>query len=134
MSTATSTTEAASLTRKVTVVTATEVRAWAEGRKINGKVGVAARGSLPAEVIDAYNKAHKAKRYERTIVQPSASVLTIEGRKTDARGRKNRTTYKVDVPTIRAWARENGVEVGERGRIPASVKAAYAAAMSEVTA
>ncbi|WP_217628223.1 Lsr2 family DNA-binding protein [Micromonospora nigra] len=27
--------------------------------------------------------------------------------------------------TIRAWARDNGHAIGERGRIPASVKAAF---------
>lgn len=29
---------------------------------------------------------------------------------------------------IRAWARENGMEVSERGRIPADIRAAYEAA------
>lgn len=33
-----------------------------------------------------------------------------------------------DTKAIRAWARENGYEVSERGRIPANVMAAYAEA------
>lgn len=113
------------------IVTATMVREWAANRTINGKVGVAARGSLPFDVIEAYNKVHKAQ-YVRAIVQPSTSVLTITGRKVDKRGRKNRATYKVDVPTLRAWARENGFEVGARGRIPVAVQEAFAAAQGEV--
>jgi len=28
---------------------------------------------------------------------------------------------------VRAWARENGIEVGERGRVSAELKAQYAA-------
>ncbi|HHX84299.1 MAG TPA: Lsr2 family protein [Actinomycetales bacterium] len=34
----------------------------------------------------------------------------------------------VDTKAVRAWARENGYEVSERGRIPATVMAAYAEA------
>ena len=33
-----------------------------------------------------------------------------------------------DVGAIREWARENGYEVAERGRIPAEIKDAYHAA------
>jgi Lsr2 len=33
-----------------------------------------------------------------------------------------------DLAAVRTWARDNGVEVGERGRIPAAVLAAYDAA------
>ncbi|MFK0231206.1 Lsr2 family protein [Streptomyces sp. NPDC090303] len=33
-----------------------------------------------------------------------------------------------DTAAIRAWAKENGFEVNERGRVPADIKAAYAKA------
>lgn len=37
---------------------------------------------------------------------------------------------KSNMPAIRAWAQENGHQVGHRGRIPASVVAAYEQAQS----
>jgi hypothetical protein len=33
-----------------------------------------------------------------------------------------------DTAAIRQWAKENGIDVNDRGRVPASVKEAYAAA------
>ena len=44
------------------------------------------------------------------------------------RGAGRRTSGSSDATAIREWARENGHEVSERGRISASVKAAYEAA------
>ena len=37
-------------------------------------------------------------------------------------------TRKESASTIRAWAKDNGVDVPERGRIPAKVREAYEAA------
>lgn len=42
-------------------------------------------------------------------------------------GRKKRPATGEDTAAIRAWAQENGYEVGDRGRIPQNVKDAYAA-------
>lgn len=43
-------------------------------------------------------------------------------------GRPRRRTGQQDYTAIRAWAKENGHSVSERGRIPASVLEAYEAA------
>lgn len=43
------------------------------------------------------------------------------------RGPRGTSAAKNDVGAIRAWAVEQGYEVGHRGRIPASVAAAYQA-------
>jgi hypothetical protein len=46
------------------------------------------------------------------------------GRGGGGRGRKGAS----NAADIRAWARDNGYEVSERGRVPAEVRAAYEAA------
>ena len=43
-------------------------------------------------------------------------------------GNFRRATPSSDTKAIREWAQANGYEVGDRGRIPAEVKDAYAAA------
>lgn len=42
-----------------TEVTATDVRYWAKARGI----AVGSRGRIPADVIEAFNKAHRTKEY-----------------------------------------------------------------------
>ncbi|KQZ83267.1 hypothetical protein ASD56_13240 [Microbacterium sp. Root166] len=42
--------------------------------------------------------------------------------------RKRRRTNQQDFSAIRAWAKDNGHQVSERGRVPASVLEAYEAA------
>ena len=48
-----------------------------------------------------------------------AATGSGRGRSSRSRGANNRTAQ------IRAWARENGHKVNERGRIPADITAAY---------
>ena len=43
-------------------------------------------------------------------------------------GRKRRRTGQQDYSDVRAWAKQNGYKVSERGRVPASVLEAYEAA------
>lgn len=43
-------------------------------------------------------------------------------------GPKRRRTGQQDFSVVRQWAKENGYEVSERGRVPASVLEAYDAA------
>ena len=43
-------------------------------------------------------------------------------------GRARRSVGGVSSSDIRAWARESGYEVSERGRIPAEIRSAYEAA------
>ncbi|MDT3396838.1 Lsr2 family protein [Streptomyces sp. B1866] len=54
------------------------------------------------------------------------------GRSTGTRGGKVRTPSSSgqDTAKIRAWAKENGYEVNDRGRVPASVREAYEKANS----
>ncbi|MFD6812450.1 Lsr2 family DNA-binding protein, partial [Streptomyces anthocyanicus] len=48
------------------------------------------------------------------------------GRTTAGRGKgRVAASGSQDTAKIRAWAKENGMEVNDRGRVPAHVKAAY---------
>ncbi|MCX4692610.1 Lsr2 family protein [Streptomyces sp. NBC_01408] len=50
------------------------------------------------------------------------------GRATSARakgGRASATTGNPDTAEIRAWAKENGYNVNDRGRVPADIREAY---------
>ncbi|MFE6746033.1 Lsr2 family protein [Kitasatospora purpeofusca] len=66
-------------------------------------------------------------------------VLTAAGRRVKAKpaGRRReaaetpRPTRPADSTAIRAWARENGREVSDRGRIPATVREEYQHAMAQ---
>ncbi len=51
-------------------------------------------------------------------------------RRTPARGRRGSRgrASGVNASEIREWARENGYQVSERGRVPADIKTAYDAA------
>ena len=47
------------------------------------------------------------------------------GRKVSGRGTGAGSARRKDVSAVREWARSNGHEVSERGRIPAAVQEAY---------
>lgn len=81
------------------------VRAWA---KENGYT-VPSRGRISADIMAAYEKS----------VGKVAKAVKRTGRKASG---------STDTAAIRAWAQANGYEVGDRGRIPGDVVAAYEAA------
>ena len=56
------------------------------------------------------------------------SVSTKARRPASRRGAGRHSNGANDVTAIREWARANGHEVGDRGRIPAQVRDAYEAA------
>ncbi|MFE9432760.1 Lsr2 family protein [Streptomyces sp. NPDC006640] len=81
------------------------------------------------------------KTYEIDLNEKNAAKLrkalesyVDKGRKTgQARGGKRggstqTTTSSGDTALIRAWAKKNGYEVNDRGRVPAEIKEAYAKA------
>ncbi|MGH8917660.1 MAG: histone-like nucleoid-structuring protein Lsr2 [Acidimicrobiales bacterium] len=52
-------------------------------------------------------------------------------RRTDGGGRRPRgggRSASADLGTMRSWARENGYEISDRGRIPSEIRDAYEAA------
>ncbi|MEU6484626.1 Lsr2 family protein [Streptomyces sp. NPDC046887] len=83
------------------------------------------------------------KSYEIDLTTANADKLrgllepyTKGGRRTGGRSATGRGKARVatasggspDTAKIRAWAKENGYEVNDRGRVPATVKQAYEAA------
>lgn len=52
----------------------------------------------------------------------------VSGRSSRPAGRRGSSSPSSDTTAIRAWAKENGFKVSERGRISAQVQEAYAAA------
>jgi hypothetical protein len=99
--------------------TADDVRTWARSKGMT----VAEHGRLPYSVIEAFNKGRK-HQYRPTLTPP-ARVLTISGKKRDAKGRVNRASYTVETSALRAWGKAHGFEVGQRGRFSAELLAAY---------
>ncbi|MEV5776839.1 Lsr2 family protein [Streptomyces antimycoticus] len=71
------------------------------------------------EALSPYLNAKGARRVRGSITNGSA-----------ARGKRQPATPsgRQDTAEIRAWARENGYEVNNRGRVPATVREAYAKA------
>jgi hypothetical protein len=57
----------------------------------------------------------------------SARPAKTLGSKSSARTR-TRTRARSDLSAIRAWARDSGLAINERGRVPASIIDAYTAA------
>ena len=74
--------------------------------------------------------------YEIDLSKKNAAALrkalaayTASARKVSGRRRRGSATKRSsDAATIRAWAEQNGYQVSSRGRIPAEVREAYAAA------
>lgn len=104
-------------TVQFTAVKPSEVRAFA---KANG-LPVGSRGKFSQAVISAFNKGRRGpKRYDQSV--PYAPHVECVGK---VKGRPP-IRKVVAVPVLRAAAAEAGVQIGERGRIPSQVKAAYA--------
>ena len=64
-----------------------------------------------------------------TVAQLLAASRRVSGRRLAARPVGARTS-NVDAAEIRAWARANGIDVPDRGRVPAPVRDSFLAARS----
>lgn len=69
--------------------------------------------------LNAFN----ARNFRRSMTKYVANARKVaEGRKTDGRKIKHDPEY---VHSVRAWAKENGYEVSDRGRVPNAIYEAY---------
>jgi hypothetical protein len=68
--------------------------------------------------------------YEQLLqaLAPFTKAARKTGRARKAALRKGAATGGEDTAKIRAWAKDNGYEVNDRGRVPADIKEAYAKA------
>lgn len=70
---------------------------------------------------------------EKTAFEKAVAPYVVVARKVNSSGRRRATksvstTHGYEPKVVRAWAVENKIEVPARGRIPATVVAAYEAA------
>lgn len=63
----------------------------------------------------------------RDALAPFIAQARSTGRRASASPRK-RSSGSSDTAAVREWAQRNGYTVGDRGRIPAEIREAYAAA------
>lgn len=92
---------------------------------------------LDGQEIDGDGKtvtfSHGGNAYEIDLAESNARKLAealapyiAAARRVDTR--RSATAAKPDLPAIRAWAKEHGVKVSERGRVGKEVQDAYRAA------
>lgn len=80
--------------------------------------------------------AHGGNSYEIDLTETNAQKLNealapyiAAARRIDTRRAAAAAAAKPDLPAIRAWAKEHGVKVSERGRVSKEVQDAYLAAL-----
>lgn len=82
--------------------------------------------------LDGINYEIDLSAEHAAALRESLAVYIAAGRRVGGRVVRGRSPVtpksKSDVGEIRAWARENGYDVHERGRIQADIRAAYYAA------
>jgi len=113
---------------------ASTVRAWgAEQNRTAGtsfrNVEADAEGRLPHGRLDpalvkAYNAKHKgAQRYAEPKQGGNGALKVVQ---VTAKPEKGRAVQRTIVESeARAWAREKGLTVGAKGRLPQTIRAAY---------
>ena len=63
-----------------------------------------------------------------TYTAAARSISSSRSSSSSGAGARRRRTGQQDYSAVRAWAKSNGYQVSERGRVPASVLEAYEAA------
>ena len=86
--------------------------------------GVAYEIDLTAENAAALRAS--LERYTKAARSVSSSSRAASG--AASAGRKRRRSGQQDYSAVREWAKQNGYQVSERGRVPAAVLDAYEAA------
>ena len=69
-----------------------------------------------------------AQAFQEAVAPYIEAGHRVTGAKTKAARKTTGKTSPADTKAVREWARENGYDVSDRGRIPANVMQAYAAA------
>lgn len=72
--------------------------------------------------------AHNAARIRSVLDEFVGKARKADARRGRSRRRARHHGNGPGSAAVRAWARENGIEVNERGRIPADLEAKYLAA------
>lgn len=72
--------------------------------------------------------AENAQRFDQAMEPFVSKARRVGGRAAGARRPTQSSTGTADQTAIRAWAKDNGYQISDRGRISSSVVAAYKAA------
>ena len=94
-----------------------------DGSSAEESVSFALRGTEYEIDLNAKNVAALEKALEKFVVA-GRRVAPARGRST----RPARTPVRASSSGVREWARANGYEVNDRGRVPAEIREAYEAA------
>jgi hypothetical protein len=110
------------------VITTTEFTDDLDGSNAAGTVSFAYAGSAYEIDLSKKNATALAKVLEPYIesARKARSGSRPAGGRSSRRGSARAT--RSDLGAVRAWAKENGYEVAERGRVSAAIMDAYAAA------
>lgn len=93
-----------------------------DGTEIAEGKGETVSFALDGHAYEIDLKTQNAKNLRKAL-EPYVAVASRVGKKTGTRGKK--TQVGPDAKVVKAWARENGWEVAERGRVSAEVRQAY---------
>jgi hypothetical protein len=90
--------------------------------------------AAPSEPVGKVAKATKKSTRRRTSAKKTVSEAVVETPAKAARtgkrpAKRAATAGPSPISNIRTWAQENGFTIGNRGRIPATVRQAYEAAL-----
>lgn len=71
-----------------------------------------------------------AESMRESLAEWVSNARRVSGRASRTRGGRSRqaAASKIDLSAVRAWARDNGYQVSDRGRVSADILAAYDAA------
>src|SRR4051794_24539725 len=108
-------------------VTITEFIDDLDGGKADRTVSFAVDGTTYEIDLSKKNAAAFDKAF-KPYVEAARKVRRSPGRSATGRGAGRRHPSGPDLATVRDWARANGHSVADRGRIPATILEAYAAA------
>lgn len=82
------------------------------------------------EIDLSEDNADKLREAFRPFIEAARPIGSATGSVRSSRSRSARTKNDLDLGAVRTWARENGHEVSDRGRVPAAVLDAYRSAHS----
>ncbi len=85
---------------------------------------VGARGRFSQDLVDSFNKGRRSE--QKYVAATHVKTIKVSGTRVSSNGRKTPVTLNATHGQVRAAAQAAGVELGARGRIPASVLTAFA--------
>jgi hypothetical protein len=94
-------------------------------KKVLAAIGALYNVEVAAPDRPVAKKATRARAAAPTTRQKSPATHGPRSRKVASRPSRRASVVKPDPASVRAWAKANGHEVNDRGRVPANLTAAY---------